>query len=339
VKAVSVNPLWAQGEAGHSPFLDTDLPVPQIGPRDLLVRVFALGLNPIDLKMRLARIPANSFRIVGWDVSGVVEAVGTQVTRFKPGDEVYYAGSVLRTGAACELHAVDERLVGHKPVSLSHAAAAALPLATLAAWEALFERMRLPVLPTQPSAKCLMILGAAGGVGTVAIQLAARIARYEVVATSSHSEGAAHCERYGASYVLNHARPLKPQIDALGLPPLPYVLCLADPGLWLGSLAEAMAPFGHMCCLSEASVDLPMNTLRSKSLTFSWEGMFTRAIYTTPDMSEQGQILDRMAMLVNDGVIRSPLGRVLGPVDAATMQLGHELLGQGQTVGKFVLEN
>jgi len=339
MRAVAVNPAWAQGDAAQPPLLDADIPPPQPGPNDLLVRVCALGLNPIDLKMRRARIPPGGHRVLGWDVSGVVEAVGAQVTRFRPGDEVYYAGSVLRPGAASELHAVDERLVGRKPASLSHAAAAALPVATLAAWEALFERMRLPVLPAQPHPDRLLVLGAAGGVGTVAVQLAARVARCEVVATASRPESAAHCQRQGAHHVVDHSQPLKPQLEALGLPPLPLALCLADPVPWLAPLAEVMAPFGHLCCLTEASADLPMNALRAKSLTFSWEGMFTRAIHATPDMGQQGAILDRMAALVDEGVIRSPLGRTLGPVDAATMRLGHELLGQGHAVGKYVLEN
>lgn len=337
MKAVIVNPAWAQGDAAQAPLLDAELAAPEPGPRDLLVRVRALGLNPVDLKMRRARIPAGGSRITGWDVSGVVESVGAEVTRFVPGDEVYYAGSVLRPGAASELHAVDERLVGRKPATLSHAEAAALPLATLAAWESLFERMRLPVMPAQPSADRLLVLGAAGGVGTVAVQLAAHVARCEVVATASRAQGADHCRRHGARHVLDHSRPLKPQLQALGLPLLPRVLCLADPVAWLEPLAEVMAPFGEVCCLAEASADLPMNVLRPKSLRFSWEGMFTRAIHATADMGEQGAILDRMAALVEQGVVSSPLHRVLGPVDADSMCAGHALLAQGQTIGKYVL--
>lgn len=340
MKAVIVNPAWAQGDAAAAPLLDAKLAVPRLGPRDLRVRVCALGLNPIDLKMRRARTPAGGSRIVGWDVSGVVESVGAEVTGFRPGDEVYYAGSVLRPGGASELHVVDERLVGHKPATLSHAEAAALPAATLASWEALFERLRLRVWSAQlaqTGPDDLLVLGAAGGVGTVAVQLAAHVARCEVVATASRPEGADHCRRHGARHVVDHSQVLKPQLEALDLPLTTRVLCLADPVAWLAPLAEVMAPFGHLCCLAEASADLPMNVLRAKSLTFSWEGMFTRSIHATADMGEQGAILNRMAALVDQGVIRSPLSRVLGPVNAASMQAGHEMLAQGHTIGKYVL--
>ena len=337
MKAVVVNRL-ARPELPDIPLLiDSELPDPEFKPNDLLVRVEAVAVNPIDLKMARAKQPPQSpDRVLGWDVAGTVVGMGADVSGFQLGDAVFYAGSVLRPGACSALHAVDARLVGRKPSTLSFVQAAALPLSSLASWEALFERMRLPRGPIQQPAT-LLVIGGAGGVGSMALQLASKLTEVRVIATASRPESQQYCRDMGASDVVDHSQPLLPQLKALGVPLVDFVLCLTDPAPLMPQLAEILAPHGHVCSLVEASADLPMNLLRGKSITFSWEGMFTRSMFRTPDMARQGEILNEVSALVDNGVLNTTLQVDLGSINAKNVMQAHQLIGSGRMIGKVAM--
>ncbi len=317
---------------------DAEIEMPACGPNDLCVAVQAVSVNPIDLKMARAKPAADEKpRVLGWDAAGTVHAVGSEVKDFSIGDRVYYAGSVLRPGCFSEFHLVDERLVAPAPRSLSWVEAAALPLSSLAAWEALFDRMRIPQRSAGARAKALLVLGGAGGVGSMAIQLAVQLTDLHVVATASRIESRDHCLALGAHAVIDHTAPLAPQLKALGRPQVAYVLCLTEPSAVWSDLATVLAPFGHLCALVEAAAPLDMNLLRAKSLSFSWEGMFTRAMFKTADMVGQQDILRQLAQAVDAGVLKTTLKHHLGPVDARHLMHAHALLAMRRTIGKIVL--
>ncbi|MEZ5738399.1 MAG: zinc-binding alcohol dehydrogenase family protein [Burkholderiaceae bacterium] len=314
--------------------------MPSPGPHELLVRIEAVSVNPIDLKMRRAP-PARdgSARILGWDAAGVVQALGGQVAGFAVGDEVYYAGSIARPGCFAQAQTVDHRLVAHKPASLSYVEAAALPLCSLAAWEALFERLHL--VRGRPSEtapqRTLLVLGGAGGVGSMAIQLAGALTPWQVVATASRPASREHCLALGADAVIDHGQPLRAQLKALGIRGVDAILCLTDPSPVFGELADILAPFGQVCSLVEASADLPMNLLRGKSASFGWEGMFTRSLFQTADMARQGGILAEVAGLVDAGTLRTTMRENGGALCAASLDAALARLAQGHMIGKLVL--
>jgi len=337
MKAVVVNRL-ARSDAPAIPlFLDSELPEPDVKSHDLLVRVEAVAVNPIDLKMARAKpSPQSPERVLGWDVAGVVVGMGADVTGFKLGDEVFYAGSVIRPGGCSALHAVDARLVGHKPETLSFIQAAALPLCSLAAWEGLFDRMRVPKGPLEQPAT-LLVLGGAGGVGSIALQLAAKLTDVRVVGTASRPESQLWCKEMGADDVVDHSQPLLPQLTSLGVPLIDFVLCITDPSPLMSQFADILAPQGHICALVDGSADLPMNLLREKSITFSWEGMFTRSTFKTPDMSRQGDILNEISSLVDAGVLKTTLQVDLGAINAAHVMKAHSLIGSGRMIGKVAM--
>lgn len=337
MKAVVVNRL-ARPELPDIPLLiDSELPDPEFKPTDLLVRVEAVAVNPLDLKMARAKQPPQSpDRVLGWDVAGTVVGMGADVSVFQLGDAVFYAGSVLRPGACSALHAVDARLVGRKPATLSFVQAAALPLSSLAAWEALFERMHLPRGPRQQPAT-LLVIGGAGGVGSMALQLAAKLTEVRVIGTASRPESQTYCLGMGAADVVDHSQPLLPQLKVLGAPLVDFVLCLTDPAPLMPQLAEILAPHAHVCSLVEASADLPMNLLRAKSITFSWEGMFTRSMFRTPDMARQGEILNEVSALVDAGVLKTTLTVDLGNINAKNVLQAHQLIGNGRMIGKVAM--
>ena len=337
MKAVVVNRL-ARPELPDIPLLiDSELPDPEFKPNDLLVRVEAVAVNPIDLKMARAKQPPQSpDRVLGWDVAGTVVGMGADVSGFHLGDAVFYAGSVVRPGACSALHAVDARLVGRKPSTLSFVQAAALPLSSLASWEALFERMRLPRRPIQQPAT-LLVIGGAGGVGSMALQLASKLTEVRVIATASRPESQQYCRDMGATDVVDHSQPLLPQLKALGVPLVDFVLCLTDPAPLMPQLAEILAPYGHVCSLVEASADLSMNLLRGKSITFSWEGMFTRSMFRMPDMARQGEILNEVSALMDNNVFKTTLQVDLGSINAKNVMQAHQLIGSGRMIGKVVM--
>lgn len=336
-KAVIVNPAWAAGDTDAPRLLDADIPLPQPAARDLVVEVKAIALNPVDLKMMRARIPSNGRRVLGWDAAGTVVQTGGAVENFKVGDDVFYAGTIGRDGAQSQFHAVDERLVGHKPRTLGFGPSAALAMAGLVSFEALFERMGLLENPPG-NGPDILVWGAAGGVGTVAMQLASRVAKLRVIATASRPESADHCLHNGAHHVIDHNKPAAPQLDALGIKTVPHILCLADPAHLMAQFAEIVSPFGIICCLSDSDGMVAVNALRAKSASFIWEGMFTRPIYRTADMDRQSAILGSVARCADQGHLHTHLARSIRGINAASLNEQYTFLENGRTIGKIVLE-
>lgn len=316
--------------------LDTTVPFPPLpGPRDLRVRVEAVAINPVDLKVRGSLPPEGPPRVLGWDAAGVVEAVGEAVERFGVGDAVMFAGALNRPGCQAQSVLVDARLAGRKPAPLSFAEAAALPLTGLTAWESLFERLGLDPWGGD-GGRTLLILGGAGGVGSLAIQLARR-AGLRVIASASRPESQAWVERLGAEAVVDHSQPLGPQLDALGLDMVEAIANFHDTDQYWPLMAERIRPQGAIVALVSSRGPLDLNLLKSKSARFCWEYMFTRAAYQTADMGEQGAILDRLAEGVEAGSLVSTAQTLLGPISAATLTEAYGLLRQGHSLGKIVL--
>jgi zinc-binding alcohol dehydrogenase family protein len=318
--------------------LDLDLPKPVPGPHDLLVAVKAIAVNPVDTKVRAPKEQvANPPRVLGWDAAGVVEAVGEAVTLFKPGDHVYYAGDVTRPGCNAEYQTVREEIVGRMPGSLSFAQAAALPLTTITAWEAFFDRLRVSA-DGKDAGKTLLIVGGAGGVGSIGIQLARQIAGLRVIATASRPESADWCKSLGAEAVVDHRGDLVAQVRALGIKHLDYIACFNDTDQHFPAMAELIRPQGTIATIVENARPLPVELLKAKSAAFAWEFMFTRAMFSTPDMIEQHRLLTRVAELVDAGTLRTTVGEVLGKINATNLKRAHALLEGGRVIGKLVLE-
>ena len=315
---------------------DTELPEPTPGPHDLLVRIEAVAVNPIDTKLRAAVREGDPPRQLGWDGAGVVAAVGEQVSRFLVGDPVIFAGDVGRSGCNAEAVLVDERLVGRKPARLSWAEAAAVPLTGLTAWEALFERLDLDPAGGHGRGRSLLILGAAGGVGSIAIQLAHR-AGATVIASASRPESAAWVRQLGADHVVDHHQPLAPQLAALGFEVVDLIANFSDTDAYWEVMAELIAPLGSIVAIVGNRRPLDLNRLKAKSVTFAWEFMFSRSQFQTPDMGRQGEILDHLGQLFEAGELRPTLGRTLSPINAANLELAHAQLASGSTIGKIAL--
>jgi len=310
--------------------VDIELPKPAPGPRDLLVKVEAVSVNPVDTKQRKTDVAAP--RVLGWDAAGTVAAVGAQVTLFKPGDAVYYAGDVTRPGCDSELHLVDERIVGRKPKSLDFAHAAAVPLTAITAWESYFDRMKVA------SGKSLLIINGAGGVGSIGIQIA-RLAGLKVIATASRQETIAWVKELGAEQVVDHSKPLRPQLEALGLKHVDYIANFSGEldAHW-PAMADLVAPQGAVLAIVSNSNPLAMDLVRSKSATVCWELMFTRPRFQTPDMIEQHKLLNQVAERLDAGKLRSTLRETLSPINAANLRKAHERLESGRMIGKLVLQ-
>ena len=312
-----------------------DVPEPQPGPRDLVVRVHAAGVNPVDAKVRsgLRRgMPLEGPLVVGWDGSGVVEAAGPECRRFRPGDEVFFAGDVARPGCHAEKVAVDERIVGRKPRNLTHAESAAIPLTAITAWEALLENMGVPESDT-PGGATLLVVGGGGGVGAIAIQIAKVVCGLHVVATASRSESRAFCQKFHADSVIDHTEDLKAQTDALGLDGYDYVLSAADTSN-LAAVVQVLNPLGRICYILPAHGPLDLTELFMKRASLSFEMMFTRPLLDV-EPERQGAILDRVAGLLEAGVLRTTLTRTL---DWSHFGEAHRQIETGHTTGKIVLE-
>ncbi|MFG0320249.1 MAG: zinc-binding alcohol dehydrogenase family protein [Planctomycetota bacterium JB042] len=324
--------------ADESSLLDLDLPKPRAEGHDLLVAVRAVSVNPVDTKVRAPKEGTEDPpRILGWDAAGVVEAVGPDVTLFRPGDEVFYAGSITRPGANSEFHLVDERIVGRKPKSASFAEAAALPLTGITAWEALFDRMAIP-RDGGAEGSSLLVLGGAGGVGSIAIQIAKRIAKMRVIATASREESRRWCLELGADHVVDHHGDVPAQLAAIGLAEVDRVFCLHDTDGHWETMTAVVAPQGHVCSIVETTGPVDLGALKAKSATFSWEFMFTRSMFGTDDMIEQHHLLEEISALVDAGRLRTTSAEVLGPIDAANLREAHARIETGRTIGKLVLE-
>lgn len=311
-------------------------PDPVLQPRDLLVRVEAISVNPVDTKVRRSANDTQAPRVLGWDAAGVVEAVGQDVTLFRPGDAVYYAGALARPGTNSELHGVDERLVGRRPTTLTPAEAAALPLTAITAWEALFERLGIDRAGKTHRGQTLLVIGAAGGVGSIAIQLA-KLAGLTVLATASRPETQRWVRQIGADHVLDHREPLAPQLKAAGVPWVDFIANFADTDRYWTTMAEVIRPQGKIVSIVENEAPLDLNELKSKSATFVWEFMFTRAMFETPDMIEQHRLLTEVSALVDGGKLRTTLTETLGMINAANLRQAHARLESGRMVGKLAL--
>jgi NADPH2:quinone reductase len=335
--------MRAIGYRKPSPELDHleafDIPRPKPEGRDLLVEVRAVSVNPVDYKVASGGGPgaassdSDSIKVVGYDAAGVVAETGREARLFKPGDEVFYAGSVGRPGADMEFHLVDERIVGHKPRTLDFAAAAALPLTSITAWEAMFDR--LDVAKPVPGARAILILGGAGGVGSIAIQLARQLTDLAVIATASRPATVQWAKDMGAHHVVDHKKPLKPQVAALGLGSPGFIFATAPMGGLLADLAELIAPQGRVALINGEAADL--FAFRSKCVSIHFELMFTRPLFQTADIEAQHRLLNEVADLVDSGRVRSSMRENYGRIDAANLMRAMEFLKTGGAIGKIVL--
>lgn len=311
-------------------FAEIELPDPVPAGRDLLVKVEAVSVNPVDTKQRKLGSPTP--KVLGWDAAGIVQAVGPQVSLFKPGDAVYYAGDVTRPGCDSELHLVDERIVGSKPKSLDFAQAAAIPLTAITAWEAFFDRLRIK------EHKTMLIIGGAGGVGSIGIQLA-KAAGLTVVATASRPESIAWVKQLGADQVLDHRRDMPQQLQALGRKHVDYIGCFNDLDPHWAAIGEMIAPQGAIVAIVGNQKPLPMDAVRMKSATLCWELMFTRPRFQTPDMMEQHRLLNEVAARLDAGKLRGTLRETLSPINGANLRAAHAKLESGTMIGKLVLKS
>ena len=334
LKAVGYTKNGALDAEGGLEDIEIDEPVP--GARDLLVEVRAISVNPVDTKIRANVAPESGHKVIGWDVSGVVVAVGDEVTSFGVGDEVFYAGALDRPGANGERHVVDERIVGRKPTSLSHAEAAAMPLTSITAWELLFDR--LGVTEGEGEGDALLIIGGAGGVGSMLIQLARTLTALTVIATASRAETVAWCERLGAHHVIDHGGDMKKALGTLGIAPR-YVAGLTHTDRHFPVVADVIAPQGKFGLIDDPdSSAIDIKLLKRKSISLHWEFMYTRSLFGTDDMDAQHRLLDRVADAVDEGALVTTMNREGGTIDAANLKRAHAFQESGAAIGKTVLE-
>ncbi|TCV95895.1 zinc-binding alcohol dehydrogenase family protein [Luteibacter rhizovicinus] len=317
--------------------IDVELPEPVAQGRDLLVRVEAISVNPVDTKVRQRMDPEGADKVLGWDVAGTVVATGAEVTLFRKGDTVFYAGAIDRPGANSELHVVDERIVGRKPSTLGFAEAAAMPLTSLTAWELLFDR--LGVAPgTQGKAGTLLIVGAAGGVGSMAVQFARRLTGLTVIGTASRAETRDWVTQLGAHHVVDHSKPLGDEVRAVAPEGVDYVMSLTHTEKHYAALVDLLKPQGKLGLIDDPAEPLDITALKRKSISLHWESMFTRSLFRTEDMIRQHKILNEVADLVDAGVLRSTMRENFGKIDAANLRRAHALLESSGAIGKVVLE-
>jgi zinc-binding alcohol dehydrogenase family protein len=315
---------------------DLELPAPQPLARDLLVRVRAISVNPVDTKVRRNTAPADGqAKVLGWDAVGIVEALGAAVTGFKVGDRVFYAGSITRPGANSELHVVDERIVARAPAALEDGQAAALPLTAITAWELLFDRLRVP--HGGGAGQTLLIVGGAGGVGSILIQIARQLTQLRVIATASRPQTRDWCLELGAHAVIDHSKPLAQALKDAGIGEVDLVASLTQTQQHYAQIIESLKPQGALALIDDMPV-LDAMPLKRKAISLHWELMFTRAIFETPDMAEQGKLLAEVARLVDAGRLRSTAGAHFGAINAANLVRAHAFIESGQAQGKVVLE-
>ena len=315
---------------------DIDLPRPEPTGRDLLVRIEAVSVNPVDTKMRM-RPPTEpgSWKVLGWDAAGTVEAVGPDATLFVPGDTVFYAGALGRAGTNAEFHLVDERIIGGKPASLSFAEAAALPLTAITAWETLFDR--LDIRSAVPgAANALLIIGGAGGVGSITTQLARKLSDVTVITTASRTETAEWSRGLGAHHVIDHSKPLSAEIERIGIGQPAFVFSTTNTDQHLAEIAKLIAPQGRFALIDDPAV-LDVSPFKVKSVSAHWEFMFTRSMFGTADIAEQGALLNEVSRLVDAGTLKTTLTEVFGTISAENLLRAHALIESGRARGKIVL--
>lgn len=314
--------------------VDIELDTPVTEGHDLLVRVQAISVNPVDTKIRKNVSDESGWKVLGWDAVGVVEATGDKVTQFKVGDVVWYAGALNRQGSNSELQLVDERLVGHKPKTLEATEAAALPLTAITAWEMLFDRLQVP--KTAPENTTILVIGGAGGVGSITIQLLKQLTNLTIIATASRPETKEWVKQLGADYVLDHRESLAPQIKQLGLNAPSYVFSTTQTDQHLADIVELIAPQGHFGLIDDPE-QLDIKPFKSKSVSVHWEFMFTRSMFQTADMQKQSELLNEVSKLVEEGKIKTTVTEVLSPINAENLKQIHQQIESGKTKGKIVL--
>ncbi|MXO07023.1 zinc-binding alcohol dehydrogenase family protein [Flavobacterium sp. HBTb2-11-1] len=315
---------------------ETVKPVP--GAHDLLVKIDAISVNPVDFKIRQSSAKETVLdtpKIIGWDAVGIVQAVGQDVTLFEVGDPVYYAGDITKQGSNAEYQIIDERIVGRKPKSLSIEESAVIPLTALTAWEILFDRIRINA--DKDKGKSILIIGGAGGVGSIAIQLAKKIAGLTVIATASRPETIEWCKQQGADFVVDH-KDLISSVREAGFEHVDFILDLVDTNAYWDTMVELIKPQGHIASITGSAEPVVLNKLKSKSVSFSWELMYTRSMYQTEDMIEQHNILNIVADLLDDGILKTTLNTTLSGLTAENLKKAHELLESGKTIGKIAIK-
>ncbi|MDN5652257.1 MAG: zinc-binding alcohol dehydrogenase family protein [Lactococcus lactis] len=317
----------------QNPLVDIEKAMPSLKDRDLLVRIKAISVNPVDTKVRRNPVAVGNMRILGWDAVGEVIEVGSGVQHFKVGDQVWYAGDLTRDGSNAEYQAVDERIVSLKPQSLSDAEAAALPLTAITAWEMLFDRFNVDL----DKFDNILVIGGAGGVGSIAIQLLKAKTNLRVIATASREETKAWVKSLGADYVIDHTEDLNTQIKALGLDAPRYIFSTNQTETYLPQISKLIAPQGKFGLIDDPK-SLDISEFKSKSVSVHWEFMFTRSMFNTTDIEQQSQLLHQVAELVDNHKIKTTLNQTLGKINAKNLKLAHELIETGRAKGKIVLE-
>ncbi len=316
---------------------DINLEMPKTEGHDLLVKINAVSVNPVDTKLRRGKDPeGGNWCVLGYDASGVVDAVGPEARSFKPGDAVFYAGSIARPGTNSEYHLVDERIVGRKPASLSDTESAALPLTAITAWEMLFDRLDVK-RPTPQGGNTILVIGGAGGVGSITIQLLRALTDMTVITTASRPETRDWVRECGAHHVIDHRQPLAPQVEALGVGAPGFVFSTTQTGRHFADIVELIAPQARFGLIDDPE-ELNAMPLKLKAVSLHWELMFTRSLFGTPDIAEQGKLLNEVAELVDAERIRSTVTDVAGKIDAATLRTVHARIESGSARGKIVLE-
>lgn len=319
----------------HDALVDIDLPDPVPSDRDLLVEIKAVSVNPVDTKQRQSAHPEGTdWKLLGWDAAGTVVATGPDARLFKPGDDVFYAGSITRPGTNAQLHLVDERIVGLRPRTLDWAEAAALPLTSLTAWEMLFDRLDIR-RPVPGAANAILIVGGAGGVGSIATQFVRALTDLTVITTASRPETIAWTKQMGAHHVIDHRKPLAAQVQALGIGAPTFVFSTTQTDQHAAEIAELIAPQGRFGLIDELA---DANIFKRKSVSIHWELMYTRSMFGTADMGAQGELLNEVARLVDAGKVRTTLTERMAPIDAANLRRAHALSESGSAIGKIVLE-
>ncbi len=316
--------------------IEFEAPMPIAKEKNLLIKIAAIAVNPVDFKVRQNSAKDQVLatpKIIGWDAVGTVVAIGDEVSLFKVGDEVYYAGDITKDGCNAEYQLVDERIVGKKPHTLSNEAAAAIPLTALTAWEILFDRLRIN---ERDKGKTILIIGGAGGVGSIAIQLAKKIAGLQVIATASRPETIAWCKKMGADIVVNH-KDLIEEVRHAGFQYVDFILDFVDTGFYWEAMVELIKPQGHIASITGAASPVALNKLKNKSASFSWEFMYTRSSFETDDMIEQHHILNRVAKLLDEGMLQTTLKETSDGLSAENLKKAHQQLENGTTIGKIVI--
>lgn len=322
--------------------IDIDLPKPIASGHDLLIKINAIAVNPVDYKIRQNFPSADeSYKVIGWDAVGEIVAIGEAATLFKPGDIVFYAGDLNRQGSNAEYQLVDERIVGHKPESLSDAEAAALPLTSITAWEILFEHLNIKQQApdsTNKSDEVILVIGAAGGVGSILIQLAKAITGATIIATASRESSQTWVKKLGADHVIDHTKPLSPQVNSLEIGQITHVASLNHTDSYFESYTELLTPFGKIAMIDDPAKPLDVMKMKPKSLSLHIEFMFARSMFKAADMNEQGRLLNRVSDLINQGYIQTTIGKNLGSINANNLKTAHKELESGKSIGKIVLQ-